>query len=314
MYVLRLLLRLSKRRKHIRVYTSCNILQMIHVCPRCGYETNKKSTLKTHIFRKKPCEPHLDDLPIATLRQAFEDESNTKQFKCECEKAFASYSGYMYHKHMCKYGTRDSELDIFEKFKEIQCEIDELRKLKQQAHVSTTNNHFTTNNNQNYNNTINQNIHIHLTDFGNENLSYLPPEFYRECLMNGALGVLQMIEKVWFDEDHPENFNIRLSSLKNMLVQYYKHPEWEVCGFHDAIDKMINTSQSKIIVESKVKDLEYDNTLITSIDSVQNLKPEVKRKIKDKCKGKLANRRLQVTLPPQESVHESSNLICKNEN
>jgi hypothetical protein len=301
---------LSNSEKYIKTYIKSVVINMIHVCPRCGFETNKKSTLKTHVFRKKPCSPTLDDLPISLLHKEFEEVENNKRHECKCGKKYASYSGFMYHKNICKQSNIEITSVVLEKFKEMQDEIDELKKMKQQPNVSTTNNNYTTNNNQNYNNTINQNIHIHLTDFGNENLSYLPPNFFRECLMNGALGVLQMIEKVWFDEEHPENYNIRLSSLKNMLVQYYKHPEWQVCGFHDAVDKMIRTSQNNIIVESKVKDMECTNSLITSLDSVQNLKPEVKRKIKDKCKGNLVNRRHTQAALQQASPQEPE-LLCQ---
>lgn len=269
-------------------------MMVTHVCPRCGYETNKRSNLKAHVFRKIPCDANIEDIPLITLQQDFNTRL-AKKFACECGKGFVSMLGYVYHKNVCKRVKENLEkYDVLEKLRGMQEELDELKKHKKTDTSSTTNNNYTTtNNNQSYNNTINQNIHIHLADFGKEDLSHLSTSFYRECLMNGALGVLQMIEKVWFNEEHPENFNIRLSSLKNMLVQYYKHPDWQVCGFHDAIDKMIHTSQNRIITESKVKDLECTNSLVTSMDSVQNLKPEIKRKIKDKCKGKLANRRCQ---------------------
>ena len=256
----------------------------VYTCPRCGYFTDRKYNMKTHIQRKMICEPLIDDVDISLL----EDEilfSKEKDIFCACGKGFISRYGYTKHKSHCS--EKDSyEDDLASKIKEMEKEI---CKLKSTAGQNTNYNYNT--NNINSNNTINNNIVIQLTDFGNENMSHLGKDFFRGCLMNGALGVLQVIEKVWFDDEHPENFNIRLASLKNMLVQYYKHPGWEICGFHDAIDKMIGISQNKIVIESKVKDLECNNSLVMSLDGVQNLKPEVKRKIKDKCKGKLAHRR-----------------------
>lgn len=241
----------------------------MYMCPRCGYDTDRRCNLKTHFFRKKVCLPRLDDIPIESLRN---DVLNTPhESKCDSQ-----------------------EQHVLEKLQSMQDEINHLKKRLETTCI-INNDHSVRNTNTNCNNTINnqqhQHIHIHLTDFGKENISHLTQDFFRECLTNGALGVLQMIEKVWFDEEHPENFNIRLSSLKNMLVQFYKHPEWEICGFYDALDKMITSSQTNIITGSKVSNLECTNELITNMDSIQNLKPEVKRKIKDKCKGHLANRR-----------------------
>lgn len=268
----------------------------LYTCPRCGYVTDRKCNMRSHIQRKTTCEPLVDDIDLSSI----EDEifhSKEKHLQCRCGKGFASRSGF--YKHACDYGQEIHYDDLTTKIKEMEKEID---KLKSNASSSTSYNIQTLNNNNN--NTIN-NIVIQLTDFGKENMSHLSTDFFRECLMNGALGVLQVIEKVWFDHEHPENFNIRLASLKNMLVQYYKHPGWEICGFHDAIDKMIGISQNKIVVESNVKDLECTNSLVTSLDGVQNLKPEVKRKIKDKCKGKLAHRRSQILLQ-QEELHTNN--------
>lgn len=261
----------------------------IYKCQRCGFETDRSNNLKQHLARKILCPPTCSDISVETILDFYFNDDN-KNFICECGKKYSYQSGLGVHRKKCTFKKEDVLTD---RIKFLEDEVNRLKLEKTTAQQFITNNQ-NSNNTNNYN-TINQNIHIHLTDFGKENLSHLPQSFYRECLMNGALGVLQMIEKVWFDEDHPENFNIRLSSLKNMLVQYYKHPEWEVCGFHDAIDKMIHTTQSKIVTESKIKDLECTNTLVTSLDSVQNLKPEVKRKIKDKCKGKLVNRRKNLT-------------------
>lgn len=259
----------------------------VYECQRCGFRTERSNNFKQHLGRKVVCKPNCSDISVDEIYAVYFNDMD-KKYSCMCGKKYTYQSGLCWHRRTCS----QSNEDISQRLKSLE---EELSRLKVQNAVSDS--PHIINNTHNINQSINQNIHIHLTDFGKENLSYLPPDFYRECLMNGALGVIQMIEKVWFDEEHPENFNIRLSSLKNMLVQYYKHPEWEICGFHDAIDKMIHTSQNKIIVESKVNDLECNNSLISNLDSVQNLKPEVKRKIKDKCKGKLVNRRSQTALP-----------------
>lgn len=273
-------------------------------CKRCGFKTNKTNNFKQHLSRKTICPPTHSDISIDAIHDLYFNVDE-KTFACICGKKYTFQSGLCLHRKKCTYTKEDM---LYDKIKSLEDEVHRLKSEKTTTSQQFITNNQNSNNTNNYN-TINQNIHIHLTDFGKENLSHLPQSFYRECLMNGALGVLQMIEKVWFDEEHPENFNIRLSSLKNMLVQYYKHPEWEVCGFHDAIDKMIDTTQSKIVTESKIKDLECTNSLVTSLDSVQNLKPEVKRKIKDKCKGKLVNRRknLAATLERPASTNTIQN-------
>jgi hypothetical protein len=82
-----------------------------------------------------------------------------------------------------------------------------------------------------------------------------------------------------------------MKSLKSQLVEMYKHPNWETGGFIDAIDKMIASSQAKIVNGSDVRNMKISDGVVSSLDSVQNIKPEIKRKIRSSCKGKLVDRR-----------------------
>lgn len=80
-----------------------------HVCPRCGYETNKRSNLKNHIFRKNQCDPNIDEISIDDLRKDFYVKTDTKRYSCKCGKQYSSLGGYLYHKNICEQNNIDTK-------------------------------------------------------------------------------------------------------------------------------------------------------------------------------------------------------------
>jgi BMFP domain-containing protein YqiC len=254
---------------------------MTFECARCGFSSNKKDTFRTHVYRKNVCEPKLDaSISKEQLIQQFENATR-KSFTCECGKSYGSEKGFMLHQSACETFLNKDVVVPRSRLQELESKVHTLEKALQ----------------KNGSNTINQHFHVHLTDFGKEDFNDLPTEFFRECLTNGALGVLQMIEKIWFNEEKPENFNVRFTSVKNMLVELYKNPSWVSCGFQSVVDRMITTSQTKIIMGSKLNEMAVNELILKSVDSIQNLKPEIKRKIKDVCKGNLVERRKMFATP-----------------
>tara|TARA_A100001015_G_scaffold302279_1_gene390293 strand:+ start:731 stop:1654 length:924 start_codon:yes stop_codon:yes gene_type:complete len=55
-------------------------------CDRCGFNTNRKSNYKFHIYRKHPCKPLINNIDILQIRNDFENDGN---YKCnKCSKTF----------------------------------------------------------------------------------------------------------------------------------------------------------------------------------------------------------------------------------
>lgn len=79
---------------------------MIHKCKRCGYETTARQSLRTHLMKKKTCEPIMSNTEVIVLLQ----EINTKQetiyneitYNCTfCQKRFNSTGNKSRHQKVC---------------------------------------------------------------------------------------------------------------------------------------------------------------------------------------------------------------------
>ena len=69
---------------------------------------------------------------------------------------------------------------------------------------------------------VDNSVHVHINGFGNENTEYISQDFAVRCLEKGARGIMPMLEQIFFNEQHTENHNVRLRSLKNMLVEVFE--------------------------------------------------------------------------------------------
>lgn len=252
------------------------LLNMNYDCPRCGYHTTKRSNFLSHLQRKKPCEPLHNDVDLQTILTEYTTEID-KTYMCNCGKSYATRSGLQYHSKICN----SQVIQLQHTVNAMQKCIQELQSQRSTPVIIQ--------NIQNIDNS--QHVHFHLNNFGNENINHLTSDFKLECFRAGALGVLQWMKQVWFNESHPENFNIRLLSLKNMLVQVFQDPEWVARGFNEIIDQMIQMSSSDIILSSEPLKQGPRNDVVYNMNAIQNISPGIKKKIKEFTKSSLVNRR-----------------------
>jgi hypothetical protein len=77
------------------------------------------------------------------------------------------------------------------------------------------------------NNTTNNNITINV--FGKEDLSHLTPEFLERCIKMEGGGVMEVVKKIHFDPEKPENHNVRITTIKDWqagLIQFREGKDW----------------------------------------------------------------------------------------
>ena len=102
-----------------------------------------------------------------------------------------------------------------------------------------------------------------------------------------------MLDKIYFNEEHKENHNIRMQSLKNALVEVFQDTTWVTKGMNDVLGRMITVSSGKILEDAYpvVKDKYTPEDLATNMSELGNVEPGMHRKIKEKAKAKLVQRR-----------------------
>lgn len=261
-------------------------------CERCGYQTDNRSNFHKHIKRKIVCAPVLSDKPIELICSEYLPSDLEKSFKCPtCTKSFATRSGVAYHRARCE----NTSMSVMEdRINALEKELAEL-KLHQ---TDAGQNSLSCSGDNNTNNVATNmlNFHVHVNDYGKENKDYITFEFAKKCFEMGWYGILDMMDKLFFNDEHPENFNVRLASLKNCIAEVMKNQQWEPASLSHTIDSMIHKSGSEII--ERVGDMLSRNPShmnLTNMNSIQNLKPEAKKKVRETTKSRLIKRRNERT-------------------
>jgi len=157
--------------------------------------------------------------------------------------------------------------------------------------IQNINNITTINNNQIYNNnpqTINNNITIQIRNFGDENKEYITNAFLLDCYKNGYYGLIEMIEKIYFNKEHPENHNVRIGSFKNKYFEIHNDNNWIPQGINETLNRMINTAATDIIlnVDEEDKFKEFDKVI-----EIQNPDSKKEKFLKETINSKLIARK-----------------------
>jgi hypothetical protein len=102
---------------------------------------------------------------------------------------------------------------------------EELSKTKQ---IITNNNNninkIKTTNNNNSHNTIN------INNFGEENIKHIDYSYYSNILKGIYGAVPKLVEKIHFDNEHPENQNIKLTNKKEPYIKIRKNNKWKLAN------------------------------------------------------------------------------------
>ncbi len=183
---------------------------MKHKCKRCGYETDRISSLKNHLKRENPCRDCLlCNLSVKDLLKALDKDTTDYGYQCnECGKKYKSKSGFYSHKKSCQILKLANENDILK-----------IELSKAQSQIS---NNIQTNIIQNQTNIQTQNnntINIVINALGHENTSYITNEFMLDCVIKKVDGLIDFVKKKHFDPEHPENHNIKIDDDVYTLLE-----------------------------------------------------------------------------------------------
>ena len=222
-------------------------------CYKCGkYTTNRKANLIRHLNRKisctqmteitqklNPIEPQMTEItqkmnPIEpqmtqNIQKVNPTEPLLKKYECKhCHKTFSTNSHMHRHQRLhCKENRRIVELE--RKLQEMEERI--VRMSGNHVTHHTTNNHMTTNINN-----------FHINSYGRENIDHLQ-SFLTQIMTHIPLEAIPaLIEKKYFDSNHPENHTVKIKNKKEKWIYIYKNGGWELNLKKNIIHNMIDTS------------------------------------------------------------------------
>jgi hypothetical protein len=257
-------------------------------CHFCNYVPKTKYNYFRHLKSKK----HLInsgelDLESYLESEMFENEHkmNKNEHKCpKVEHKMNTNEHKMntneHNTHFCEYcfktfKSKPSLIRHVKKFCKVKKEIDlekdqdkkEIEQLKSQVNrlidkVGNKVNNYTINGGVNKNNTLeisnnnNNNVHtqnIQLNNFGKENLGMLTDDVKRQ-MIKGPYGMFpKMMELIYFNDEFPENKNIKLLNRKDDVLQIYdKDKGWKFVDKKETINDFLEDKGFEI-------DSYYDN-------------------------------------------------------
>ena len=217
-------------------------------CNTCNELFTRKQNYNRHLNSKK----HLK-----------RSESNTSLFYCDsCNKTFSYARSLEKHRSKCINTLTNRTVNnsaivdhlinqnklIVQKLEEKNKQVDELTK----QITLLLEKGGTTTNIQNQNNIETQNIFV-VNSFGKENIDYLTDNIVCKLIQNAPFKCLpQIIEKIHFDPEHPENHNIKITNKKLNYAEIVKDNKWVTTNKKKAIEDMIQNGYN--IIEEKYID------------------------------------------------------------
>ena len=217
----------------------------LYNCGICNFNTKLKSNYNRHLKTKKhitkennyalemannaiiphshhkiPHSHHI--IPHKTTQ--IPHHKDKELFKCEyCNKDFSRIDSL--NRHISKFCKKKQELDksLNENMNLKQIIKKQTKQIEKLLEKSTGPINNTQNNDHSTNKTINN---IQINNYGEENLEMLTDDFKVNCVLHPCLALINIVEKIHFNDDYPENKNIRILNKRDNKIQIRSDGKW----------------------------------------------------------------------------------------
>lgn len=102
---------------------------------------------------------------------------------------------------------------------------------------------------------------------------------------------MDMLMHVYFNDQVPENHNVRLKSIKNMFVEVFKDPNWITRDLQETVDKMISDSRIYIMNDIDPTDISKNIEMLCIANDMANIPSTKMKKLRNCVKARLDQRR-----------------------
>jgi uncharacterized C2H2 Zn-finger protein len=226
-------------------------------------------------------------MKIAQIPHKFSDMAQ-KIFECEyCEKQFSRKDSLTRHVNkFCKY-KNSHEIYVAETEEKMKMLEIEKNELKHQINNLLTR---VGTNNSNNNNTINNTININ--NYGSEDLNHITNSMKTQLLTMPIGMIPKLVEKVHFNPDIPENFNITIDNKNDSYAKIYENGKWSYKDRNETIQDLVDSKYF-------ILDSHYDKTKGKGLSNFQKQNYETFREKydgNDKNIHKLLNKQCELTI------------------
>jgi uncharacterized C2H2 Zn-finger protein len=244
----------------------------IYECEKCGFKTENKKDYQKHLKTKKHLknvgeldnDENLSYTPNIPFCAISED-----MFECDfCNATFKHKSGkYRHQNQNCK--VKKSQIAIIEQMRSEMREqevrytkhmmmqeerhTEQMKELMKLTEIALSK---PSGGNRNCNNTTNNNIIIHA--YGKEDISFLKDKDFLEMLNNSGTSVQTLVKKIHFNEEHPENKNVKITNKKQPYAKVYNGDKWLIKDKKETITNLVEDKMN--LLDSKFDELQGDMT------------------------------------------------------
>ena len=254
----------------------------LFICSRCGYESLRNENFVRHLRRKYPCRPKLQDVPVNDLlRKHFNYKSQVespgwmefvkkmtpndsdrliltpndssphsapkstkpKKYQCSgCKKYFSKNSNLCRHEKKCSEKNHLDRLNDLDR--QVALKEHEMRLIKTERKSQTIIGN---------NNTINNNtqITVNILPYEHTDVSHLTDRDYQRAFNRASMCVPQILEKVHFDPEKPENHNVYISSMNNKYIKLHNGERWNLRDRDETIEDLF--ADAEYMLENKLE-------------------------------------------------------------
>ena len=243
---------------------------VLYDCKTCNYSTKYKYDFNKHLKTKKhrvneECtmnnpkelmgmsqnEPQMShNEPAMSQNEPVILQKDIKTYPCDyCEESFSTMANKRRHElHRCKENTnvsnsiitkQENKIKKLEKEKENQIKKLEKAMEKQRKemakHIELL---LTKVGNTTINNTNNNNIQ--LNNYGSEDLSHITDALKTYLIKHPFGAIQQLIEKIHFNRDKPENINLMITNKRDNKISVYEDGKWVYRNKKKTIQRLID--------------------------------------------------------------------------
>jgi hypothetical protein len=211
-----------------------------YYCNSCDYLATRKYDFERHLKTPK----HLRNDKIFPLKIKSSTKTHNQSTKShnyaqniyECEHCLKTYSrSDSLKRHIDKSCYKYKQLQLI-KFQGEQ--IEELKKQIETLIVKHSGSYNNNHSNNNSNNTTNNTININ--NYGSEDITHITNAVKTE-LLKSPYGMIPMLfEKVHFNPEKPENWNIMLVNKKDGYIQVYDNNQWKTMDKKDTLRDLVD--------------------------------------------------------------------------
>lgn len=137
---------------------------------------------------------------------------------------------------------------------------------------------------------VGKKVFRNILSFEDSVLDFLKNKDYAYCINRIIFCIPNLVKKIHFDTEHPENHNIYLPNIRKKYINVYENGNWTIKSLTDMLDKII--LDYEIILEEWLES-KGTNSLIANFEKYLSMKkdPKITKTIREEIKLLLYNNR-----------------------